>query len=63
MSKQQQQQQGHEIQKDDTSREEQKSHGSTQNRSKKDGRADQLGTGQNQTSQRQRGGGARRQVP
>lgn len=63
MTKHQQQQQGTDVQKDDTEREEQKSHGSTQNRTKKDGHTDQIGTGQNQTSQRQRGGGARRQVP
>lgn len=48
------------TQKDDTPREEQKSHGSNQNRTKKEGHTDQIGTGQNQTSQRQRGGGARR---
>lgn len=47
-------------QQDDTSRQEQRSHGSTQNRSKKDGHPDQLGTGQDQTSQRQRGAGQRR---
>lgn len=47
-------------QRDDTPRSEQKSHGSTQNRSKKDGSQSQLGTGSDQVSQRQRGGGARR---
>ncbi len=45
---------------DDQPRELQKSHGDTQNRTKKDGHTDQIGTGGNQTSQRQRGGGARR---
>ena len=45
---------------DDESRQEQRSHGDTQNRSKKDGHADQLGTGMDQTSGRQHGGGARR---
>lgn len=48
-------------QDDDTAREDQRSHGSEQNRTKKDGHTDQIGTGQNQTSQRQRGEGARRQ--
>lgn len=47
-------------QDDDTQREEQRSHGSEQNRTKKDGHTDQIGTGQGQTSQRQRGEGARR---
>ncbi len=47
-------------QQDDTPREEQRSHGSTQNRSKKSGHPDQLGTGSDQTSQRQRGEGNRR---
>jgi len=46
--------------RDDTRREEQASHGSAQHRSKKDGHASQLGTGQDQSSQRQRGEGARR---
>lgn len=55
------QQQPKDLQQDDTRREEQKSHGSEQNRTKKDGHTDQIGTGQNQTSQRQHGGGARRQ--
>jgi len=45
---------------DDESRQAQRSHGDTQNRSKKDGHADQLGTGMDQTSGRQHGGGARR---
>ena len=48
------------LQDDDTTREEQRSHGSEQNRTKKDGHTDQIGTGQGQTSQRQRGAGARR---
>ncbi|OZI27026.1 hypothetical protein CAL18_06805 [Bordetella genomosp. 7] len=45
---------------DDTPRESQQSHGDNQNRSKKDGHATQVGTGQDQQSRRQRGGGARR---
>ncbi len=45
---------------DDTTRAEQQSHGSEQNRSKKDGHASQLGSGSDQQSQRQRGQGARR---
>jgi len=45
---------------DDTRRDRQASHGSGQNRSKKDGHTDQIGTGQDQSSQRNRGGGARR---
>ena len=49
------------LQKDDTQREEQRSHGDQQNRSKKDGHTSQIGTSQDQTSQRHRGGGARRQ--
>ena len=51
---------GKQVQSDDTKRSEQKSHGSEQNRTKKDGRPSQLGTGSDQVSQRQRGGGARR---
>ncbi|RTZ47592.1 hypothetical protein EKL30_00870 [Candidimonas sp. SYP-B2681] len=47
-------------QKDDRAREDQRSHGDQQNRSKKEGHTDQIGTGQDQTSQRNRGGGARR---
>lgn len=47
-------------QADDTPREEQESHGSQQHRTKKEGHTDQVGTGQNQTSQRHRGEGARR---
>ncbi len=47
-------------QKDDTRRDEQKSHGSEQNRTKKDGHTDQIGSGQDQTSQRQHGGGGAR---
>lgn len=43
---------------DDTPRVEQASHGDTQNRSKKDGHATQLGSGQDQQSQRHRGQGA-----
>lgn len=46
---------------DDQPRETQYSHGDTQNRSKKDGHATQLGTGQDQGSSRQHGAGARRQ--
>lgn len=49
------------AQADDRLREEQRSHGDQQNRSKKDGHTSQIGTGQDQTSARQRGGGARRQ--
>ncbi|MBO9353797.1 nicotinamide-nucleotide amidohydrolase family protein [Bordetella petrii] len=45
---------------DDTPREAQKSHGDAQNRSKKDGHATQVGSGQDQQSQRNRGAGARR---
>jgi len=48
-------------QDDDRDREAQRSHGDQQNRSKKDGHVTQVGTGQDQTSARQRGGGARRQ--
>ncbi len=44
---------------DDTPREQQASHRDTQNRSKKDGHTSQIGTGQDQQSQRNRGGGAR----
>src|SRR5690554_2800772 len=47
-------------QDDDQAREQQRSHGDQQNRSKKDGHTDQIGTGQDQTSGRQRGGAARR---
>lgn len=47
-------------QDDDRHREEQKSHGDQQNRSKKDGHTSQIGSGQDQISQRNRGGGARR---
>ncbi|CAP42739.1 CinA family protein [Bordetella petrii] len=46
--------------KDDTPREMQKSHGDAQHRSKKDGHATQVGSGQDQQSQRHRGAGARR---
>lgn len=44
---------------DDTDREAQTSHGDTQNRTKKDGHTTQIGTGQDQQSQRNRGQGAR----
>lgn len=47
-------------QTDDTDRTEQQSHGSEQNRSKKDGHTTQIGTGGDQQSSRNRGGGARR---
>ena len=46
-----------EVQQDDTSREAQKSHGSQQNRSKKDGHPTQVGSGQDQQSNRTRGRG------
>jgi len=36
------------VQRDDTRREQQKSHGSQQNRSKKEGHATQIGSGQDQ---------------
>lgn len=49
-------------QADDQAREEQRSHGDQQNRSKKDGHTSQVGTGQDQSSQRNRGQGARRPV-
>ncbi len=49
------------LQDDDTKREDQKSHGDQQNRSKKDGHTSQIGSGQDQTSQRNRGGGTQRQ--
>lgn len=45
---------------DDTRRQDQASHGDAQHRSKKAGHATQLGSGQDQQSQRQRGAGARR---
>ncbi len=48
------------AQQDDLKREEQRSHGDQQHRSKKEGHTSQIGTGQDQTSARQRGGGARR---
>lgn len=51
------------AQTDDTPREAQRSHGDQQHRSKKDGHTSQIGTGQDQNSQRHRGGGARRQSP
>jgi len=49
------------AQQDDTRKETQLSHGSSQHRSKKDGHVSQIGTGLDQQSQRQRGAGARRQ--
>jgi hypothetical protein len=48
------------LQSDDTPREEQRSHGDQQHRSKKDGTTSQIGTNQDQVSQRHRGGGAHR---
>jgi hypothetical protein len=47
-------------QQHETHKETQRSHGSTQHHSKKTGHVSQIGTGQDQQSQRQRGGGARR---
>lgn len=44
---------------DDTPRETQASHRDLQNRSKKEGHVSQIGTGQDQQSQRNRGAGAR----
>ncbi len=44
---------------DDTPREAQASHGDTQNRTKKEGHVTQIGSGQDQQSQRNRGPGAR----
>lgn len=49
------------LQDDDRRREEQRSHGDQQHRSKKDGHVTQVGSGQDQTSARPRGGGAQRQ--
>ncbi|HLT99780.1 MAG TPA: hypothetical protein VKZ70_08565 [Burkholderiaceae bacterium] len=49
------------VRSDDQEREDQRSHGDQQNRSKKDGHVSQVGTGQDQNSSRHRGGGARRQ--
>ncbi|HUH88842.1 MAG TPA: hypothetical protein VL003_12460 [Pusillimonas sp.] len=40
------------TQQDDTQRESQKSHGTTQNRSKKEGHVSQIGSGQDQQSSR-----------
>ncbi|HUH61229.1 MAG TPA: hypothetical protein VL001_14280 [Candidimonas sp.] len=54
--------QKHNPQEDDRAREDQRSHGDQQNRSKKDGHTSQVGTGQDQNSQRNRGQGARRSV-
>lgn len=48
---------GTEVQQDDTRRERQKSHGTQQNRSKKEGHASQIGSGQDQQSSRTRGKG------
>lgn len=48
------------LQDDDRAREDQASHGDQQNRTKKDGHTSQIGTGQDQHSQRNRGQGARR---
>lgn len=45
------------IQQDDTRKEEQKSHGTQQNRSKKEGHTSQIGSGQDQQSSRTRGKG------
>ncbi|WP_144639483.1 hypothetical protein [Bordetella genomosp. 13] len=45
---------------DDLARHDQASHQDAQNRSKKDGHATNLGTGQDQQSSRNRGQGARR---
>lgn len=47
-------------QDDDTQRETQRSHGSQQSRTKKDGHVSQIGSNQDQSSQRNRGQGARR---
>ena len=44
---------------DDTPRTSQTSHRDTQNRTKKEGHVSQIGTGQDQQSQRNRGQGAR----
>lgn len=44
---------------DDTPRAAQASHGDTQNRTKKEGHVTQIGSGQDQQSQRNRGPGAR----
>lgn len=48
MSKQEKDKGQSEAQRDDTSREEQRSHGSHQNRSKKEGHPTQVGTGRDQ---------------
>ncbi len=48
------------LQDDDLAREDQASHGDQQNRSKKDGHTSQVGSSQDQHSQRNRGEGARR---
>ncbi|NYT69940.1 hypothetical protein [Pusillimonas noertemannii] len=45
------------VQDNDTRREEQKSHDTQQNRSKKEGHASQIGSGQDQQSSRTRGKG------
>ena len=44
---------------DDREREAQRSHGDQQNRTKKDGHTSQIGSSQDQVSQRNRGGGNR----
>jgi len=48
------------AQADDASRKQQNSHGSEQNRSKKDGHTTQIGTGMDQQSGRNHGQGKRR---
>ncbi|NYT83803.1 hypothetical protein H0A70_20210 [Alcaligenaceae bacterium] len=50
-------------QNDDPPRENQRSHGDQQRRSKKDGHTSQIGSSQDQVSQRQRGPGQNRQPP
>lgn len=49
-----------EVQQDDTRREQQKSHGTQQNRSKKEGHASQIGSGQDQQSSHTRDKGGNR---
>lgn len=46
-----------EVQQNDTERQNQKSHGDQQNRSKKEGHTSQVGSGQDQQSSRTRGKG------
>lgn len=48
------------AQADDAPREQQRSHGSEQNRTKKEGHTSQIGTGADQQSGRNHGQGARR---